>query len=298
MINYNTQLCPYCSEPFNKDSDIVVCPDCGTPHHRHCWQELGHCINEYKHADGFEWTAVAPVIGPDNAQCPECGAIMPKDTLFCENCGKSMVAGENVATPAGNTASKGPTFMGMSREELTAQVEKELTGEIDGVPIKDAAYYIGNNARYYIFKFKRMKQNPKYRPFCWPAFLFSPLYFCYRKMWKVGLLAMAFNAFINIPSFIVSAAQLGLVSQALVTENLLMLSNFSAIPILAVSVWLGFKAVPLFKDKVVSELKFIKEVSPDENTYRQTVLAKSGPSKIATIMIVFVAISYFFMLFA
>jgi len=34
----------------------VVCPDCGTPHHRSCYAENGGCANAARHdEDGFEW---------------------------------------------------------------------------------------------------------------------------------------------------------------------------------------------------------------------------------------------------
>ncbi|MCL2754431.1 MAG: hypothetical protein FWD35_01780 [Oscillospiraceae bacterium] len=42
--------CPVCSELFADTADVVVCPDCGLPHHRACYGELGQCINADKHA--------------------------------------------------------------------------------------------------------------------------------------------------------------------------------------------------------------------------------------------------------
>ena len=31
------------------------CPECGTPAHRACWKQNGHCLYENKHASGFVW---------------------------------------------------------------------------------------------------------------------------------------------------------------------------------------------------------------------------------------------------
>ncbi len=47
--------CPYCLKPFQDGDDVVVCPDCGTPAHRACWKQNGHCLYENKHASGFVW---------------------------------------------------------------------------------------------------------------------------------------------------------------------------------------------------------------------------------------------------
>ena len=47
--------CPYCLKPFQENDDVVVCPDCGTPAHRACWKQNGHCLYENKHASGFVW---------------------------------------------------------------------------------------------------------------------------------------------------------------------------------------------------------------------------------------------------
>ena len=47
--------CPYCLKPFQENDDVVVCPDCGTPAHRACWKQNGHCLYENKHASGYVW---------------------------------------------------------------------------------------------------------------------------------------------------------------------------------------------------------------------------------------------------
>ena len=37
FMKYENETCPVCGEKFTADSDVVVCPDCGTPHHRECY---------------------------------------------------------------------------------------------------------------------------------------------------------------------------------------------------------------------------------------------------------------------
>ena len=34
-----------CGKPLTLQDDIVVCPDCGAPYHRDCYEKLGRCIH-------------------------------------------------------------------------------------------------------------------------------------------------------------------------------------------------------------------------------------------------------------
>ena len=45
--------------------DIVVCPECGAPYHRACYQEKGQCIFEELHKAGKAWEPPAPPKAPD-----------------------------------------------------------------------------------------------------------------------------------------------------------------------------------------------------------------------------------------
>ena len=62
MTRYTGNHCPVCEQAFTDEDDIVVCPDCGTPYHRACWQKVGACMHKSEHAAGFEWQ---PEFGPD-----------------------------------------------------------------------------------------------------------------------------------------------------------------------------------------------------------------------------------------
>lgn len=39
---YKGKTCPYCQAPFKDEADVVLCKDCGMPHHRGCWAENGN----------------------------------------------------------------------------------------------------------------------------------------------------------------------------------------------------------------------------------------------------------------
>ncbi len=312
MFNYEGQTCEVCKKTFDKNSDIVVCPECGTPHHRRCWRELGHCVNEDKHARGFEWMpkAAKPAAGAGSITCPNCHSVMPRGTLFCENCGTalsgSQASAQNTFQGSAGTFNRQaqqqqpPFFMTMDQSELNARIEKELSGEIDGVRIKDIAVYVGPSAQYYIYKFKKMERNPNYRPFCWSAFLFSPIYYMYRKMWGVAVGSMIFNFLMNIPSLIITAADIGVIpySSPLVFPGLETAAYVCSLLVMVVSLVLGFTAIPMYKKATLKKLKELKAEyygNPDE--YYRTLMRQSGPSKGAIIIIALMSAFYIFNLF-
>ena len=63
-MKYTGIPCAACKKPFEDGDDIVVCPECGTPYHRACYKELGHCIHEQRHAEGYLWQPPKTAPGP------------------------------------------------------------------------------------------------------------------------------------------------------------------------------------------------------------------------------------------
>ena len=55
MQEYQGQPCLMCGQVFTETDDIVTCPECGTPYHRACWKETGHCVNAPLHVSGGSW---------------------------------------------------------------------------------------------------------------------------------------------------------------------------------------------------------------------------------------------------
>ena len=96
MALYIGNTCPVCGEKFKDDDDVVVCPDCGTPYHRACWQKTGVCLHQAEHAAGFEWHP-EPAGGSADAEdavCPNCGTHNAPSAQRCEHCGVPLHQGE------------------------------------------------------------------------------------------------------------------------------------------------------------------------------------------------------------
>ena len=54
-MKFENQICPVCEKTFTENDTIVVCPECGTPHHKDCYFSLGECKNKALHAEGFSY---------------------------------------------------------------------------------------------------------------------------------------------------------------------------------------------------------------------------------------------------
>lgn len=56
VSNFTGSKCIICENEFNDNDDIVVCPECGTPYHRECYQKEGKCVNVRLHDQGKSWS--------------------------------------------------------------------------------------------------------------------------------------------------------------------------------------------------------------------------------------------------
>lgn len=52
-MDFYKYKCPVCNKQFKEGDDIVVCPECGTPHHRECYEQEEHCFYQDKHYTKF-----------------------------------------------------------------------------------------------------------------------------------------------------------------------------------------------------------------------------------------------------
>ena len=274
MYNYIGCKCDKCGEKFDQNSDIVVCPECGTPHHRECYNQLGHCVNQDKHAQGFIWQGQPSQFKAAGKTCPKCQSVNPKDAAFCENCGFKLEEEEPSFTPPNPFAQK---------QTAQNQRVKFINEEIEGIPLSDMAAYIGPSAGYYIFNFRRRNQlNGKYRVFCWSAFLFDGLYFLYRKMWKEAILILLVSTVLSIPANILTFNTLGIIpnSSPAMFNGIETFAVICSVLSFALKIFLGFIAVERYEKKVVRDLKKFKNMFPDRTSYMQYIQQKSGPSKI------------------
>lgn len=220
MADYKGNLCPVCKEKFKAGDDIVVCPDCGTPYHRACWQKAGVCLHQAEHTAGFEWTPDNVITGsPDDLVCPNCGTHNPLGARFCNHCGVSLPEHpDNIQYKEAHRPPEtgGPVYANGSpterrvygaiyTEQKDGSFRRREVGPdepLSGIPAHDWAVFIGPSSLHYLARFFRMQETRRKVSVSFSAFFLGPIYFFYRKMWKLGALFAALDVLLNVPSLL------------------------------------------------------------------------------------------------
>ena len=149
MPKYYGCPCEGCGEPLTLQDDIVVCPDCGAPYHRTCYEKLGQCIHRPAHAAGYEWKF--PYEESQLRTCPACGERTLRDAEKCRCCGAVLPPEEQEPSPVSDTTEDSFDYSRMYRQfGGAADPEKEFFEEafgkearMDGIARQDWLDYIG-----------------------------------------------------------------------------------------------------------------------------------------------------------
>ena len=180
--------CAFCKAILFDDDDVVYCPECGAPHHRECYNSLGHCARIEYHG-----LKEQPKEQPEEEKqrgdrdregrvCNNCGKISSSDTLFCPYCNARFIEPEQQSGPAVPPEQFDP-YNSVSPDE-----------EIGGVSATEVASYVRINTRRYLPRFKTLDKSGKKVSWNWCAFLFGPSWLFFRKCHLYGLGAMLFSA--------------------------------------------------------------------------------------------------------
>ncbi len=306
MDRYLGTKCPYCKKEFQPGEDVVVCPDCGTPHHRACWKEHGACAHQSRHGV-YEWKSELPsqIALPDqnDVRCPNCGAPVAADARFCPSCGTTFGG----ADPAGRPSFFGGAYAGEAGRPggIPLSAEARSFGEeepIGDFRAKEYAAFVGKNQRYFLPRFKLFSEG-RHNSFNVAAFLFGYPYLFYRKMYGLGAAVFLLTLLLDIPSFTVSFVSF---QQALIDADVLsgaifaapdagLLSTLSLVG--GVLIW-GVKACLLFfVDRYyyrfcTTGIHSLREIYRDGGFYEAGLLRKGGTSLAAAILsVILIAIA-------
>ncbi len=212
MSRYTGLLCESCKESFTDNDDIVVCPDCGAPHHRSCYEAQGHCALQEKHSDKFVWQAQRPNTENEQRQassiiCPNCNAANPPLGRYCQMCGTPLESSSSAVPNASNAYgqySQGAQGYG-TKQNSASNSNSNINFErwdIDGVSSQEISAYTGNGSYYFLRQFKLILRTQFNMSWNWSALIFNFFYFFYRKMYKVGFALLGFYIVSSIPTFL------------------------------------------------------------------------------------------------
>lgn len=179
----------------------MVCPDCGTPMHRKCYAQAGHCPNSERHSDGYIFEGFNEIKNSaqgntaasdsnttdDDLLCPFCGEHNKKGAKFCNNCGLSLL--QSPSAPQYQQ----PIPRMMSPFDPLGGVPADTQFDED-VSAADLACYVRVNTQYYVSAFDRIKK--KSNRFNFSAAIFSGVWMLYRKQYKLGSVICALNLLI------------------------------------------------------------------------------------------------------
>lgn len=200
-MEFDKYKCPVCNEQFKAGDDVVVCPECGTPHHRECYENTEHCFYEDKHCEDFSFEELIDDNSDDETTdskiiCPKCKTENPKATFYCNKCGYPL--NERDRNTKSNTAHDqqfnqnippfgfgGQMGMGIPFDPMAGVGSDELIAE--DVTAGEMSKFVGKSTPYYIMIFNKIKKFGSSK-FNFSAFLFSGAYFLYRKMIFIGIL--------------------------------------------------------------------------------------------------------------
>lgn len=170
MFRYEGLTCPVCKREFENGDDVVTCADCGTPHHRECYNMIGKCVNAGLHNTGYTFEEKPKA--KDNEE---------KEAKIGEYYSPDSDKNEKNDTPAT------PINIGINSVEDIDKEYGKTNETIDGNDITEVAATIRTNIPRFIGIFRKMEKTGKKTSWNWGAMFFGGLYFLFRKMYKEGL---------------------------------------------------------------------------------------------------------------
>jgi len=309
-MNYTGASCSICGQKFTDTDDVVVCPDCGTPYHRACYKEVGHCTAQELHETGGEWVNPVKPAKKEEAHsgiwpCPNCGLMNSADAERCDNCGfpkaldkRYQQEHEHAQEAQGEHGHSDPYNDPFMDPYSLAYAPIDPNSTIKSVPVKDLMAFTRKNSEYYVRMFKLMAANIGARVFNWSALLFGPFYFLYRKMHRKGVLLLMILLAAYMPKFALiyhlmpqimeSTAQLmstdlsQMMSYVYNFEGLdfiLTLTEFASYIPFVLHIYCGFTAnMSYFKHTIESMHELGRQSAGDRGRLEQLILKQGGVS--------------------
>lgn len=211
MNDYTGKVCPYCKTAFKPDDKIVICSECDMPHHKDCWIEnqgctTFGCLGTIESADDNDNSSVTTrEMKLEDVQqsvgkvvyCTKCGAQNAGTSLFCSKCGNRLstsAATETSTFQQSNSLNIDPhayvNRQGDTYQKVNSYAHLDYNDtEVDA----DIQMLIGVNSDYYLPKFQEIRGLNKKNTWNWPAFLITPYWMIYRKMYVYGAVALGIS---------------------------------------------------------------------------------------------------------
>lgn len=227
MNDYIGKICPYCKTGFSPCDDIIVCSECDMPHHKDCWVEnqgctTFGCLGTIKSADNTVSSVTATQMTYDDPRsaatpansgvvfCTRCGTQNANTSFFCFHCGSRLTAVPEralhspVFTQADPNNRNPYSYGNQPSSPYRAHNQYQTTG-VD----TDVLQLVGVKPEYYIPRFQMLKSEGRSASWNWAAFLVTPYWMMYRKMYAYAaavlaadiIIALIGSAFLSLLAF-------------------------------------------------------------------------------------------------
>lgn len=154
--------CALCNAYLFEEDDVVYCPVCGAPHHRECYNSIGHCALEESHGTENQYD------------------LLKKKTEHKPKVEFSQNKVDDTYTPGDEIFENLPPMDFLGGIPADFQIEK-------GVTAKEARNFVISNTHRYIPKFTQLSKKNK-ASWNFIAFFFPAEWLLSRKMYKKGIL--------------------------------------------------------------------------------------------------------------
>ena len=305
MANYTGVKCEYCHKAFTESDDIVVCPQCGSPYHRECYETAGECINHELHEKGVSWTAQTDEQkdAGESIRCPRCGQDNPSMGIFCNKCGMPLRfdAGQRPFNNGeqkendrntGAFGQQGPFGTPFGGQGATNFFGQEINRDtvIDGNTIAEYVDFTGSNSPYFLLQFMRFAKTSVKFSINLMAMICTEFYFFYRKMYKQGILAFCLILLLSVP-YVMSLLGSGMIPNVSMPdfmknniEEVNFVLNACSFVTFFLRVFFGSMANYWYFKKAKKTLEKIKSEETDEEVIRQKTVELGGTSAPALII--------------
>ena len=292
MPKYYGCPCEGCGKPLTLQDDIVVCPDCGAPYHRTCYEKMGLCVHAPAHGAGYEWKF--PYQDAQLRTCPACGERTLRSESVCRCCGAALPP-ESAEQPNDRAAASAEQnrdfdYSGMYRDEMYRNFTEKVVDPvhrnvraafgkdelIDGVPYQDWVDYIGTAAPVYLNDYSRMQLQHTKISLSFSALLFGPFYFFYRKAWKPAFAFLAAELLLFVPTLLQMMQITGSsLSLGLSDSTYVVLGRVVSLASFALMLVRGMFAKWFYRKSAAEHIRRIRAEFPDD-AQRSVVLSAQG----------------------
>ncbi len=214
---HTEKTCALCHAILFEEDDVVYCPVCGAPHHRECYNSIGHCALEEAHGTENQYD----LLKEKAKKTEKTQAFKPNDFEAEKTLNENYTPGDEI-------------FQQLPPMDFLGGVPADYIFE-NGITAKEARNFVISNTARYIPKFVKLDKKHKVS-WNFMAFLFPHAWLLSRKMYKLGVIisALFITATLMLIPFDNNIANLGLYEMKNVEEVMLFLEeNMSQINLVA-----------------------------------------------------------------